>query len=108
METSGNHLAELLNRCAAVCDHCAAACLQEEGIEHLADCIRTDIACASACRTTAQLLELGIGEQNALLLCAEVCKLCADECGRHEHDHCRACAEICNECAVACGQSAVA
>ncbi|WP_071597070.1 four-helix bundle copper-binding protein [Niabella aurantiaca] len=108
METFGNRMAELLNRCAAVCDHCAAACLKEKEVELLAACIEADMACAAVCRTTALLLELGIGEQNALLLCAEVCKHCADECNKHEHDHCRACTEICNECAVECGQSAVA
>lgn len=108
METYENPLAELLNRCAAICDHCAAACLKEKEVELLAACIEADMACAAVCRTTALLLELGIGEQNALLLCAEVCKHCADECNKHEHDHCRACADICNECAVECGQSAVA
>jgi len=108
MDTIGNYLAALLNRCAAVCDHCAAACLKEADVAHMAACIQADIACASVCRTTGLLLEQGIGEQNALLLCAEVCKICADECSRHDNDHCRACAEICNECAVECGQSAVA
>lgn len=100
-------LTALLNDCAAACDHCAAACLQEEHVAHLAGCIRTDIACASVCRTTAQLLEQGIAEERALQLCAQVCRQCADECSKHDYDHCRACAEVCNTCARECEQVAV-
>ena len=106
MKTAGT-LTALLNDCAATCDHCAAACLQEAQVAHLTDCIRTDIACAAVCRTTAQLLEQGIAEKTALQLCAAVCKLCADECSKHDHDHCRACAAICTECAAECAQGAV-
>ncbi|MEO7522912.1 MAG: four-helix bundle copper-binding protein, partial [Ferruginibacter sp.] len=34
--------------------------------------------------------------------CIELCEACAEECGGHEHDHCKACAKACAECAEAC------
>jgi hypothetical protein len=39
-----------------------------------------------------------------LQACAQACRSCADECGRHaKHmEHCRICAEACRRCAEAC------
>ncbi|WP_276609742.1 four-helix bundle copper-binding protein [Sphingobium sp. MP9-4] len=34
--------------------------------------------------------------------CARVCELCAAECSRHEHEHCKLCADMCRECATDC------
>jgi hypothetical protein len=41
-------------------------------------------------------------------LCAEVCQACADECGRHDVDHCQQCAEACRLCAAECRKMATA
>ena len=38
--------------------------------------------------------------------CASVCDACADECERHDHDHCKLCAEMCRECARDCRAAA--
>jgi DNA-binding XRE family transcriptional regulator len=103
-----NQLITALNQCAATCDHCAAACLKEAEIHHLAQCIRTDIACASVCRSTIIMLENGISEQSALRLCEEICRICAEECSKHTHEHCKACATICDECARNCKQAIAA
>ncbi|ECX3894299.1 four-helix bundle copper-binding protein, partial [Salmonella enterica] len=29
-------------------------------------------------------------------------KACAEECARHDHDHCQNCARACSQCADAC------
>jgi hypothetical protein len=34
--------------------------------------------------------------------CIEICQRCADECGKHDHDHCQQCAEACRACVEAC------
>jgi hypothetical protein len=31
-----------------------------------------------------------------------MCRSCAEECSKHNHDHCKACAEACLSCAEAC------
>lgn len=103
-----NRLITILNQCAATCDHCAAACLKEAEVHHLAQCIRSDIACASVCRSTALLLENEMSAQAALRLCEEICIICAQECSKHNHEHCIACAKICNECALDCKQAIAA
>ncbi len=100
-----NRLIKLLNECAAACEHCVASCLNEEHAGHLTTCIKTGIVCASVCRTTALSLEHGFSDQASLLLCEEICRACADECNKHEHEHCKACAEICNNCAEQCRQA---
>ncbi|WP_394345089.1 four-helix bundle copper-binding protein [Antarcticibacterium arcticum] len=28
--------------------------------------------------------------------------MCAEECAKHDHEHCKKCAQVCNECAEAC------
>lgn len=55
------------------------------------------------CTQAARLLQRDsiIGHQY-LLLCEEICRLCAAECSKHDHEHCRQCAVACEECADAC------
>ena len=45
--------------CAGECNHCAAACLQEDDVASLAHCIATDIDCAQVCRLCASLMQRG-------------------------------------------------
>lgn len=102
---SNNHQAliqKLLN-CVLACEHCATACLQEEDVKMMAGCIRLDRDCADMCTLAARLLQRdSVIAHQFLLLCEEICRLCADECGKHQHDHCRQCAAACRECADAC------
>jgi hypothetical protein len=89
--------------CADACDHCAIACLGEQDVAHMARCIKLDMDCAQICRLAAAFMARG-SEASKLLCedCAEICTMCADECGRHQHDHCQACAEACRRCAQEC------
>jgi hypothetical protein len=102
-------LIEVLNACAAECNHCAAACLDEQDIMMLARCVKLDLDCAGICQLTSSLLARG-SEHGLHLLeeCAEICNACAKECEKHasKMDHCKACAEMCRKCASECSAAA--
>jgi len=89
--------------CAVACDRCAAACLAEPDVAMMARCIALDMDCASICHLAAGYMARDsefVGELCGL--CAYVCAACGEECGKHEHAHCRACAEACRRCADEC------
>ena len=98
-------LIQKLFNCVLACEHCATACLREEDVKMMAQCIRLDRDCADICGQAALLLQRNspIAYQY-LVICEEICRLCADECGKHDNDHCRQCAEACLACAEACHQ----
>ena len=101
-------LLEALNNCAATCNHCATACLDEQDVKMLARCIKLDFDCADICLLTASFVARDSEHANHLLKeCAEICEACAEECEKHTHmEHCRKCAEACRHCAEACLQTA--
>ena len=91
--------------CAIIATACADACSGEE--MDMRQCIRTCLDCADICTATARVAIRQTGE-NAVVTrammeaCVAACDVCAEECERHEHDHCRLCAEMCRECARDC------
>lgn len=91
---------DALNSCAAACEHCTEACLQEPEVQMMARCISLTRDCADVCAITARFVARG-SEHVAPLLkeCAEICRACADECAKHGHRHCQECAEACRRCA---------
>lgn len=102
-----DELIKKLDICIAACNFCASACLKEEHVHMLAQCISNNIDCAEVCRTSAILLARNSKHGKHLLKeCIELCETCAAECEQHEHDHCQACARACRECAEACRQAA--
>lgn len=95
--------------CAQACNACADACLSEADVVNLRQCIRLDLDCAAVCLATGEIATRLTGSGGSvttmmLEVCAEVCRLCADECERHmsHHEHCRICAEACRRCQSAC------
>ncbi|TSD64884.1 four-helix bundle copper-binding protein [Inquilinus sp. KBS0705] len=96
-------LIEKLLACVAACQNCATACLHEENVKPMVRCISLDRDCADICALTTTLLqrESEIAHQ-FLVLCEEICIMCAKECSMHEHQHCQICAQACRECAEAC------
>jgi hypothetical protein len=95
--------------CAAICTSCADACAAEE--MDMRQCIRTCLDCADICDATFKIATRRTGSNEAvlkatLLHCASVCEAFAEECERHDHDHCRLCAEMCRECARDCRAAA--
>ena len=93
---------KLLN-CALACENCATECLHEEDAENMTRCITLTRDCADICTLGARLLQRKseIGHQ-FLVLCEEICRMCADECFQHQYEHCQQCADDCHECAEAC------
>ena len=110
-QQSGHHhsghkheaLIQQLLACATACENCAASCLDEQDVTPMAHCIELDRDCADVCFLGAQLL-IRDSEfaHDYLAVCEKVCRECAEECGKHEHEHCKKCAEECRKCADAC------
>ncbi len=99
------HAARHASLCALFCTSCADACVAEQ--MDMAQCIRVCLDCADVCAATARLAVRRSGQDVAMLramlaTCTSACRLCAVECERHDHDHCRLCAEMCRECADDC------
>ncbi|MHA4809400.1 four-helix bundle copper-binding protein [Flavitalea flava] len=94
------------NYCAAMCNQCAVACLEEPGVLELKDCIRLDMECAAICRSAAEVMALnGAYAEDISELCSDICNACAEECGKHAKmgmEHCRVCEEACRKCAEEC------
>jgi hypothetical protein len=95
--------------CVEACSYCASSCLQENDVDHMAQCIRLDLECAAICRAAADLMTYGSQHANAVCqVCADICHACAEECEKHNMEHCRQCAIICRNCAEECLSMAAA
>ena len=67
------------------------------------DCIRLDRVCAEACSSLSQILATKYDDvQDLVDYCKKLCQACADECEKHDHQHCKDCAKACRECVSAC------
>jgi len=99
--------------CAQTCTSCADACVAEDMVARLRQCIRLNLDCADVCDAFARLGSRRTGSNEEVIrklleACITACRLCGDECQRHasQHEHCRVCAESCRGCETAC-QSAL-
>lgn len=96
-------LIEVLNRCIVNCTYCADACLDEKDIKMMVNCIRLTRACAEICNTTMKLVTSDYANaKDMIAYCYKTCIKCADECAKHNVQHCKDCAEACKNCADAC------
>jgi hypothetical protein len=98
--------------CAQACTACADACLGEDRVKDLLQCVRLNLDCADVCTALGSLASRRTGSDERILarmleVCAEACRVCGDECERHaDHmEHCRICADACNACETACRQA---
>lgn len=98
--------------CAQTCTTCADACLGEDNVAELVQCIRLNLDCADLCSAAGTVATRRSGSNEmviraVLLACETACRLCAEECERHArtHDHCRICAAQCRACQDACRQA---
>jgi hypothetical protein len=99
------NLITALSNCAALCEYCADACLGEEKIKMLVECIRIDKDCADICRTAINYASRDSKRAGDIIeICASICAECAEECEKHadKHDHCRDCAKACRDCEEKC------
>lgn len=95
--------------CGQTCLSCADACLAEDQAAMLRQCVRLDLDCADVCFATGATATRRAGSNEELLramleTCALACRLCAEECEKHQshHAHCRICAQNCRACEQAC------
>ena len=98
---------DALAECRSVCLLCADACLAEDDVASMVQCIRLDLDCAAVCEATASVLTRRSDEavvRQLVETCRTACGACAEECERHgEHmAHCARCAEVCRRCEAAC------
>ena len=101
---------EVCMLCEQTCAACADACLGEPELDPLRRCIRANLDCADVCASTARMLSRHFAPEPSLIarqlaLCAAACALCAEECGRHHHEHCQVCAEMCARTEDECRQA---
>ena len=98
-------LIKTLYDCAALCNYCADACLDEQDIKMMVRCIRLDRICAATCTATAEALGVNSEDVAGLVkYCQEICEKCGAECAQHQPEHCQKCAEACKRCAEACSK----
>jgi hypothetical protein len=98
--------------CVYSCTACADACLSEDTVAELRDCIQKNLDCADVCGATAKVLSRHPGApSNELLIellraCRAMCHACALACGEHAdmHLHCEVCAKTCHRCVEACDE----
>jgi uncharacterized protein YutE (UPF0331/DUF86 family) len=103
---------EALYDCAQTCTSCADACVAEDMVVELRQCIRLNMDCADACAATASIANRRTGSNEEVIrrmldTCITACRLCGEECARHagQHEHCRVCAESCRACEQACQEA---
>ena len=95
--------------CSDICTSCADACVAEDRVAELRQCIRVCLDCADICDMAFKVGTRRTGSNDALVrstleLCIQSCEICAAECEKHQamHAHCANCAEMCHECAQDC------
>ena len=103
MTTTMEPLLDTVLECQKTCNNCFYACLKEDDVKMMAECIRLDRECADLCGLVVDFAQRDSDRLPEMLeLCANACDACADECEKHEMDHCQQCAKACRECAQAC------
>lgn len=86
---------------AQACEWCADQCA-EKG-EGMAKCIRLCRDVADLASMHARFMARNSNFDNELAeACAGACEECAEECSRHDHDHCQLCADVLEDCAESC------
>ncbi|MDT0651028.1 four-helix bundle copper-binding protein [Autumnicola edwardsiae] len=100
-------LIHALGNCINHCNYCSDACLDEDNLKKMVPCIRLDKVCAEACAALVQILAIKDSNSGDLVAyCEKVCRECAEECEKHESQHCKDCAKACRECEKACREFA--
>ena len=98
--------------CGQTCTSCADACLGEQMVAELVQCIRLNLDCADVCFAAGKLATRRSGGDATLIrlqleACELACRRCGEECQSHAgmHEHCRMCAEACRACETACREA---
>lgn len=93
-------------RAAEAAEACASHCIRQAD-EDLVRCIELCRDAANTTTTSALLMSRESENMGRMCgVCAEVCRMCAEECGRHDGEPMRVCAEVMRECADSCSRMA--
>ena len=110
--------AECISACIETAETCrigADACVEEDSVAELRECLRAQQDCAVVCSATADVLarrgfpESGRGRavlRSLLETCREVAGVCRDACDQHTetYEHCALSAEAARRCERACAE----
>lgn len=100
---NNSNLLTKLAECAAACENCLDACLSEDNVKMMIQCIRLDRDCAKICYATHSFVASNSSHAKHLVQeCMEICRACGEECAKMEAEHCKECAKACKECEKAC------
>src|SRR6478735_4373185 len=107
-----HHMSGQMQDCIDRCQSCQETCLEtighclELGGKHAsADHIRTLMACAEMCATSARFMLLESPHHAVTCgACAEICEACAADCERFDDEIMARCADECRRCAQLCRQ----
>ncbi|MDL2290434.1 four-helix bundle copper-binding protein [Paludibacteraceae bacterium OttesenSCG-928-F17] len=103
MEKKISELLVKLAVCHATCNYCFNACLNENEIKMMKECIKLNRDCAEICALAISLVSsYSRFDKDILRLCIKACDRCSGECRKHDYIHCQECARACEECAAAC------
>ncbi len=91
--------------CAVIATSCADACSAED--MDMRQCIRVCVDTADACEATSRMAVRRTGNNDAglramLRAVIDIAAICADECDKYAHEHCKRCAQMCRECVQDC------
>ena len=101
-------MAECIDSCltaAQACEWCADECAGEG--EEMAKCLRLcrDVADLTTLHARFMARDSNYSPQLAQT-CAGACEECAEECDRHDEEHCQVCADVLRDCAETCREMA--
>ena len=91
--------------CAVICNSCADACSAEE--MDMRRCIRLCMDCADVCNALSRVAARRTSGNTVVIkslleTCILACKVCAEECAKHDNAHCKRCETMCRECMEDC------
>lgn len=91
--------------CVSACNEVYDACLKEENVTEMGDCIRVTIECAQSCAYAAEAISRhSMFSEEICALCAVVCEACGSECQKYEEDPYKKCSTAALACAKQCRQ----
>lgn len=103
MEPTLDNVAQKAFECQQVCNQCFDACLKDDNVKMMVECIQLDRECADICALVATFAHRDSAVKIDLIsLCATICQACGKECEQHDSQHCQQCAKTCFECAELC------
>lgn len=88
---------EALEECVHACSDCASHDIREGG---MAECALISLDCADICAATLKVMARHSQHHGDFAkLAAHICRECAAECAKHDHEHCKRCAAACQTAA---------